>query len=141
MKLVIPTRRREKLPEGFAYTLWPSKITGLLKDTPQRGDAELVFHWRDELWESGWRQRIQQHGTLKLVEAEYTTHWSPYLPKWKIHIYSVPEQYLSAARQILLEGGMQDLEQKLLALGLTPSQNVRETISINLAELDHNEAA
>ncbi|MCB1728783.1 MAG: hypothetical protein KDI22_15300, partial [Gammaproteobacteria bacterium] len=71
MKLVIPTRRREQLPEDFSYTLWPSKVTELLSDTPQRADAELVFHWRDEFWESHWRKRIQQLGNIKLVSAEY----------------------------------------------------------------------
>ena len=109
MSLVIPTRQREKLPEDFAYTLWPSKVTDLLEGIPQRDDAELVFHWRDEFWESHWRKRILQKGTIKLVSAEYTTHWSPYFPKWKINIYSVPKEYLTAAQEILFDGGMQEL--------------------------------
>jgi len=139
MKLVIPTRLREKLPEDFAYTLWPSKVTELLEATPQRDDAELVFHWRDEFWESHWRKRILQHGTIKLVEAAYTPHWSPYFPKWKINIYSVPKEYLTAAQEILLGGGMQELAQKLKGHGLTPRDAVHEAITMNLAAWDHDE--
>jgi len=137
--LVIPTRRREELPEDFAYTLWPSKVTQLLEDTPQRDDAELVFHWRDEFWESHWRQRIRQHGTIKLVDAEYTPHWSPYFPKWKINIYSVPREYLTAAQEILFDGGMERLAQRLKRHGLTPADVVHEAISMNLAEWEHDE--
>ena len=137
--LVIPTRRREELPDDFAYTLWPSKVTELLKDTPQRDDAELVFHWRDEFWESHWRQRIQQHGTIKLVDAEYTPHWSPYFPKWKINIYSVPKEYLTAAQEILFDGGMAQLAARLRTHGLTPAETVHEAISMNLADWDHDE--
>jgi len=139
MSLVIPTRQREKLPEDFAYTLWPSKVTDLLEGTPQRDDAELVFHWRDEFWESHWRKRILQKGTVKLVSAEYTTHWSPYFPKWKINIYSVPKEYLTAAQEILFDGGMQELAEKLKAHGLTPDEAVAEAISMNLADWDHDE--
>ncbi len=138
MKLVIPTRLREELPEGFAYPLWPTKITDLLENTPQRSDAELVFHWRDELWESHWRKRILQQDTMKVVEAEYTPHWSPDFPKWKINIFSVPKQYLSAAQKILLNGGMQELATKLKAHGLTPREGVSEVINIDLAEPDRD---
>ena len=140
MKLVIPTRQKEKLPDDFAYTLWPTKISELLEGTPQRDDAELVFHWRDEFWESHWRKRIQQHGTIKLVEAEYTTHWSPYFPKWKINVFSVPKEYLTPAQEILLDGGMETLAMKLKLHGLTPETDVREAITMNLAEWDHDES-
>lgn len=139
MALVIPTRLKEELPEDFAYTLWPSKVTELLEGTPQRDDAELVFHWRDEFWESHWRKRILQKGTVKLVSAEYTTHWSPYFPKWKINIYSVPKEYLTAAQEILLDGGMEGLAERLRLWGLTPDQQVAEVISMNLADWDHDE--
>lgn len=139
MKLVIPTRTREKLPDDFAYTLWPSKVSALLEGTPQREDAELVFHWRDEFWESHWRKRILQRGTIKLVSVEYTPHWSPYFPKWKINIYSVPKEYLTAAQEILFDGGMQDLAERLLAHGLTPQEGVSEAITMNLAEWSHDE--
>ena len=139
MKLVIPTRRREQLPEDFGYTLWPSKVTELLQDTPQRADAELVFHWRDEFWESHWRKRIQQLGNIKLVSAEYTPHWSPYYPKWKINIYSVPNEYLTAAQEILFDGAMADLADRLKSHGLTPDGPVSEVISMNLADTLHDE--
>lgn len=139
MSLVIPTRQREKLPDDFAYTLWPSKVTDLLEGTPQRDDAELVFHWRDEFWESHWRKRVLQKGTIKLVSAEYTTHWSPYFPKWKINIFSVPKEYLTAAQEILFDGGMQELAEKLKTHGLTPDDAVAETITMNLADWDHDE--
>jgi hypothetical protein len=139
MSLVIPTRQREELPDDFAYTLWPSKITDLLQDTPQRDDAELVFHWRDEFWESHWRKRILQKGTIKLVSAQYTPNWSPYFPKWKINIFSVPKEYLTAAQEILLDSGMEQLAEKLRAYGLTPDEAVNEAITMNLAEWDHDE--
>jgi len=139
MNLVIPTRQREKLPDDFAYTLWPTKITELLQDTPQRDDAELVFHWRDEFWESHWRKRILQKGIIKLVSAQYTTNWSPYFPKWKINIFSVPKEYLTAAQEILLDGGMEQLAEKLKSHGVTPDEPVNETISMNLADWDHDE--
>jgi hypothetical protein len=138
-RLVIPTRVKEKLPDDFAYTLWPSKVTELLADTPQRDDAELVFHWRDEFWESRWRKRILQRGIIKLVSAQYTPHWSPYFPKWKINIYSVPNEYLTAAQEILFDGGMQRLADRLVTLGLTPDRAVNEAVTMNLAEWAHDE--
>jgi len=139
MRLVIPTRRRERLPEDFSYTLWPAKVTELLQDTPQREDAELVFHWRDEFWESHWRRRIQQQGTVTLISAEYTPHWSPYFPKWKINVYSVPNEYLTAAQEILFGGAMAEFAERLKAHGLTPDGPVTETICMNLAEWAHDE--
>lgn len=138
-RLVIPTRLKEKLPDDFAYTLWPSKVTELLADTPQRDDAELVFHWRDEFWESHWRKRILQRGVIKLVSAQYTPHWSPYFPKWKINIYSVPNEYLTAAQEILFDGGMQRLADRLVVLGLTPERAANEAITMNLADWDYDE--
>lgn len=140
MKLVIPTRLREKLPEDFAYPLWPAKLTEFLRDTPQGDDAELVFHWRDEFWESHWRQRILQHGTVKLVSAEYTTNWSPYFPKWKINVFSVPKEYLTAAQEILFSGAMERLAEQLRQVGLTPMHAVNEVITMNLADWDHDES-
>lgn len=140
MRIVIPTRLREELPPDFAYTLWPAKVTAYLEGTPQRDDAELVFHWRDEFWESHWRKRILQKGVVKLVSAEYTPHWSPYFPKWKINIYSVPKEYLTAAQEILFDGGMARLAERLQAHGLTPADAVREDISMNLAECSHDES-
>lgn len=140
MKLVIPTRHKEKLPDDFAYPLWPTRISELLEGTPQREDAELVFHWRDEFWESHWRMRILQHGTIKLLEAEYTTHWSPYYPKWKINIYSVPKEYLTPAQEILLGGAVEELALKLNTHGLTPQSDTREAITMNLADWDHDES-
>lgn len=138
-KIVIPTRIKEKLPPDFAYTLWPTKVTEFLEDTPQRDDAELVFHWRDEFWESHWRKRILQRGTVTLVSAQYTPHWSPYYPKWKINIFSVPNEYLTAAQEILFDGGMQDLASRLQRHGLTPPEAVTESITMNLADWDHDE--
>jgi hypothetical protein len=138
-RLVIPTRLKEKLPDDFAYTLWPSKVTELLEGTPQRDDAELVFHWRDEFWESHWRKRILQRGVVKLVSAQYTPHWSPYFPKWKINIFSVPNEFLTAAQEILFDGGMQQLAERLSVLGLTPDEPVNEAITMNLAEWAHDE--
>jgi len=140
MKLVIPTRLRDKLPDDFAYPLWPTKVTELLEGTPQRHDAELVFHLRDEFWESHWRQRILQHGVVKLASAEYTPNWSPYFPKWKINIYSVPKEYLTAAQEILFGGEMAKLAKKLRSLGLTPDHDVKESIRMNLADWDHDES-
>lgn len=139
MSLVIPTRQREKLPDDFAYTLWPSKVTDLLQDTPQRHDAELVFHWRDEFWESHWRQRILQKGIIKLVSAQYTSNWSPYFPKWKINIFSVPKEYLTAAQEILLGGAMEQLAEKMKVLGVTPDHAVNESITMDLAKSAHDE--
>lgn len=139
MQLVIPTRRREELPDDFAYTLWPSKVTRFLDGTPQRDDAELVFHWRDEFWESHWRRRIAQRGTITLVSAEYTQHWSPYFPKWKINVYSVPKEYLTAAQEILFDGAMAALAEKLKAHGLTPEEPVCEAITMNLEACSHDE--
>ena len=138
MKPVIPTRLKQRLPDDFAYPLWPTKVSEFLEGTPQRADAELVFRWRDEFWESHWRQLIQQHGTITLVSAEYTTHWSPYFPKWKINIYSVPKEYLTAAQEVLFGGGMERLAQTLTALGPTPDHDVKEKITMNLAEWDHD---
>jgi hypothetical protein len=138
-RLVIPTRLKEELPDDFAYTLWPSKVTELLEGTPQRDDAELVFHWRDEFWESHWRKRILQRGIVKLVSAQYTPHWSPYFPKWKINIFSVPKEFLTAAQEILFDGGMQQLAERLSVLGLTPGEPVNEAITMNLAEWAHDE--
>ena len=140
MKLVIPTRLRDKLPDDFAYPLWPTKVTELLEGTPQRHDAELVFHLRDEFWESHWRQRILQHGVVKLVSAEYTPNWSPYFPKWKINIYSVPKEYVTAAQEILFGGEMEKLAQRLCAHGLTPDHPIKESIRMNLEEWDHDES-
>jgi len=139
MSLVIPTRNRERLPDDFSYTLWPSKVTEYLEGTPQRDDAELVFHWRDEFWESHWRKRIEQRGTITLVSAEYTPHWSPYFPKWKINVYSVPKEYLTAAQEILFDGAMAGLAEKLKAHGLTPDEVVVEPITMNLADWSHDE--
>ncbi len=139
MKLVIPTRLRDKLPDDFAYPLWPSRITEYLQNTPQRDDAELVFHWRDEFWESHWRQRILQHGTIKLVSAQYTTNWSPYFPKWKINIFSVPKEYLTAAQEILFGGELERLAARLRDYGLTPDHDIDDAITMNLAEWDHDE--
>lgn len=138
-KIVIPTRIKEKLPPEFSYALWPSKVTDLLQRTPQRYDAELVFHWRDEFWESHWRKRIRQHGVITLVSAEYTPHWSEFFPKWKINIYSVPNEYLTPAQEILFDGGMQTLAERLEAHGLTPAGPVNEAITMNLADWDHDE--
>jgi len=138
-RLVIPTRLREELPEEFSYTLWPSKVTEYLEGTPQRDDAELVFHWRDEFWESHWRKRILQHGVITLVSAVYTPHWSPYFPKWKINVYSVPNEYLTAAQEILFDGAMEQLAEKLKEHGLTPDGPVTEAITMNLADWDHDE--
>lgn len=134
MSLVIPTRLRDELPEGFAYPLWPGMVTKFLEDTPQRDDAELVFHWRDELWESHWRERIMRRQTLKLVSAEYTPHWSPYFPKWKINIYSVPKQYFREAQAILFKGGMVALAERLIEHGLTPEEKVQELIPMDLSQ-------
>ena len=134
MNLVIPTRLRDELPEGFSYTLWPSKVTAFLADTPQRNDAEIVFHWRDEFWESHWRERILRRDTVKLVSAEYTPHWSPYFPKWKINIYSVPREYLQGAQEILFNGGMQALAERLKAHGLTPDHEVHEDVTMDLSQ-------
>jgi len=140
MKLVIPTRLRDKLPDDFAYPLWPTKVTELLEGTPQRQDAELVFHLRDEFWESHWRRRILQHGVVKLVSAEYTPNWSPYFPKWKINIYSVPKEYVTAAQEILFGGEMEKLAQRLCVHGLTPDHAVKESIHMNLEEWDYDES-
>lgn len=140
MPLVIPTRLRERLPEDFAYPLWPSRITELLKETPQAEDAELVFRWRDEFWESHWRARILQHGTVTLLRADYTPDWSPYFPKWKISVFSIPKEYITPAQEILFGGGMQSLAEKLKQHGLTPDYPVREKIQMNLAEWDHDES-
>ncbi len=139
MNLVIPTRLREKLPEDFAYPLWPSKITEYLEHTPQRNDAELVFRWRDEFWESHWRQRILQKGTVTLVAAKYTTQWSPYFPKWKIEVYSVPREYLTAAQEILFGGALEDLARRLTAHGAVPDHDVKEKVVMNRSEWDHDE--
>ena len=140
MRLVIPTRKREELPDEFAYPLWPERITRYLQDTPQREDAELVFQWRDEFWESHWRQRIEQHGTIKLISAIYTVNWSPYYPKWTIEVYSVPKEYLTAAQEILLDGAMEALAEKLIDHGLTPEVDTKESIKMNLADWDHDES-
>ena len=51
-----------------------------------------------------------------LVSAEYTPHWSPYYPKWKINIYSVPNKYLTAAQEILFDGAMADLADRLKSM-------------------------
>lgn len=138
-KVVIPTRGKEKLPPEFSYALWPTKVTELLQATPQRYDAELVFHWRDEFWESHWRRRIEQHGVITLISAVYTPHWSEFFPKWKINIYSVPNEYLTAAQEILFDGGMQELADRLQGHGLTPERTVAEAITMNLADWDHDE--
>ncbi len=138
--LVIPTRLRDRLPDDFAYPLWPTKVTEFLEDTPQRHDAELVFRWRDEFWESHWRQRIRQKGVITLVKAQYTPDWSPYFPKWKVDIYSVPKEYLTAAQEILFGGGMEALARKLREYGLTPDHPVKESIRMDLSEWDHDES-
>lgn len=46
---------------------------------------------------------------VTLVKAEYTPDWSPCFPKWKINVYSVPKEYLTAAQKILFGGGMEAL--------------------------------
>jgi hypothetical protein len=140
MKLVIPTRLREKLPDDFAYPIWPTKITEFLEDTPQRDDAELVFHWRDEFWESHWRKRILQHGVITLIKAEYTPDWSPYFPKWKINVYSVPKEYITPAQEILFDGGMDALAAVFRLEGLTPDHPVKEKITMDLSEWEHDES-
>lgn len=140
MSVVIPTREKQKLPEDFAYALWPTKVSDLLDGTPQRDDAELVFHWRDEFWASHWRQRIEQKGTIKLLAAQYTPDYSPYFPKWKITIFSVPKEYLTAAQEILLGGAVEALAERLAGYGLTPDQPVSEVISMNLAQVDHDKS-
>lgn len=138
MSLVIPTRQREELPDDFAYTLWPSRISDLLAETPQREDAELVFHWRDEFWASHWRERIRQKGVIKLLDVHYTPEYSPYFPKWKITIYSVPKEYLTAAQEILFGGALDGLVDKLKSIGDTPTYDVHEVIRMNLAEVAHD---
>lgn len=137
--LVIPTRTREELPEEFAYALWPDKVTEYLEGTPQRDDAELAFRWRDEFWESHWRQRIEQHGIITLARAVYTPDYSPYFPKWRIDIYSVPKEYLTPAQEILFDGGMEKLAKQMAEHGLTPDYPVKDKIQMNLADWDHDE--
>ena len=139
MKLVIPTHLREKIPGDFAYPLWPTKISELLASTPQRGDSELVFRWRDEFRESRWRKRIEQRGTLSLFTAHYTPDYSPYFPKWRFTVYSVPRAYLSAAQELLLGDAFDELVSTLTETGLTPAVPVDLTVSMNLSDCLHDQ--
>ena len=66
-------------------------------------------------------------------------HWSPYLPKWHIEIYSVPKEYLTPAQEILFDGALEEFAERLIAHGLTPKEDVKESIKMNLADWDHDE--
>lgn len=137
MALIIPTRRREELPDGFDYPLWPSVITEAMRGTPQFEDMELVFHWRDEFWQSHWAERALSGGVVTLLEAEYLVDHSPYFPAWKIIVNSVPSEYLKPVREYLLEEGLEKFTASVAEQDAGPrdSVHIHETYELKTGTL------
>ncbi|MGB1109488.1 MAG: hypothetical protein ACPG4N_03985 [Gammaproteobacteria bacterium] len=135
MALIIPTRHRDELPDGFDYPLWPSVITEAMRGKPQFEDMELVFHWRDEFWQSRWAERVLNGGVVTLLEAEYLVGHSPYFPAWKITINSVPHEFINVVREYLLNEGLEQFADSVAKHEAAPEHDVHvhETFELKSA--------
>jgi hypothetical protein len=127
---LIPTTRKEKLPEGFSYPLGAEAISAGLEGIPQFDVAEIWFHWRDEYWVSRWRKRLDGHGVITLLRVSYFE----YSEHWHIDVYSVPAQYSAMARQHLL-AELPRIHAELSAAG-PASKRVRLSVAFSLSQID-----
>ena len=129
MKL-IPTTRKEKLPEGFAYPLGAGAISAALEGIPQFDNAEIWFHWRDEYWVSRWRKRLDAHGVITLLRVSY----AEYSGHWHVDVYSVPAAYSATAREHLL-AELPQIHAQLSTAGMA-AKGVRPSVTLSLSEVD-----
>jgi hypothetical protein len=116
---MIPTDHKDKLPKGFSYPLGAEKLSMALGDVvPQAESMGLWFLWKDEIWTSNWRKRINDLGVVTLIAASYRKDglessrlfgWGD----WRLHVYAVPSEYNVAAREFLLGGALKQLATKL----------------------------
>ena len=117
---MIPTLNKERLPKGFSYPLGAKTVSEVIGGIPQAENISLCFRWRDEFWVSKWRKRVEERGTVKLVEAHIVL-WDN---EWRIYIYSVPSDCNMVARQFLLNGPLKKLGDDLrLASGVSERFN------------------
>ncbi len=125
---LIPTVRKEKLPEGFSYPLGAEGISEAFDTVPHLENATIWFHWRDEYWASGWRKKIESRGSVKLLEFGA----SPLSGEPVLRLYSVPSEYSSVAREHLL-AELARVRRKLLAGGHA-AKTGRITVTLSLSE-------
>ena len=126
---LIPTVRKEKLPEGFSYPLGAEVISEVFDTVPHLENATIWFHWRDEYWASSWRKKIESRGSVKLLEFDA----SPLSGKPVLRLYSVPSDYSSVAREYLL-AELPRIRRKLLAGGHA-AKTGRITVALKLSEV------
>jgi hypothetical protein len=124
---LIPTARKQKLPKGFSYPLGAEGISEAFEGVPHLEKATIWFDWRDEYWASSWRKKIESRGSVKLLKVVV---W-PLSGEPVLHVYSVPSEYSSAAREHLL-AELPRLRQKLLSGGR--AMKTASIVTLNLSE-------
>jgi len=92
---LISTNRKKKLPKGFSYPLGAEGIPEAFDGIPHLEKATIWFHWRDEYWASIWRRKVENRGSVKLLEVGA----SPLSGEPVLHVYSVPSEYSCMARE------------------------------------------
>lgn len=126
---LIPTTRKEKLPKGFSYPLGAEGISEAFDGVPHLEKATIWFDWRDEYWASSWRKKIESRGSVKLLEVGIC----PLSGEPVLHVYSVPSEYSSAAREHLL-AELPRVREKLSS-GSHPPKAGRIMVTLSLSEV------
>jgi hypothetical protein len=127
---LIPTARKEKLPEGFSYPLGAESISEALDTVPPLQNATIWFNWRDEYWASSWRKKMESLGSFKLLEVGA----SPLSGEPVLRVYSVPSEYSLVAREHLL-AELPRVRRQLLAGGRV-AREVPIRVTLNLSEAE-----
>lgn len=111
---VLKTKFKEKIPKGYSYPIGVEKLSEALLDVIGDNECEIWFSVKDEFWSSSFHQRIKNKDPIKVIEIRYSTpqtHHSSsqkmidsggYDPKWQIRVNSVPTEYVSSVKNLLI---------------------------------------
>jgi len=111
--LLIPTVKKEVLPKGFSYPVGAESISAAIAGTPQFGQLQLWFSWRDEFWASRYAAKLDAKGVLRLIEVSNTLRFS----EWLVRLHAIPSDQKAAAREQLLAVGLPALRRRLIDAG------------------------
>jgi|WetSurMetagenome_2_1015567.scaffolds.fasta_scaffold29703_2 hypothetical protein len=128
---LIPTRRKEKLPQGYSYPIGAQEISEGLFGVPQYQELKISFH---SMWGISFTSHEALKKKLKILKISYNSRFIsshdlamrvPLLPRWYIKIHPLPKNYKQSANEYLINIALPKIKKWLINLEHTVKDKKR----------------